>query len=132
MNDDQMSKMVMDNARDIAALKQGHSALEKRIDENDRVTTGIHKLAANTENLATEVKRLGERLEAGLREQGKRVGEVETAIIKFGNMESSIKLALTRLDAIEKEPATKWKTLVAQVTALVIAAVAGVVIAKFM
>jgi hypothetical protein len=110
-----MAIQSIQNTSDIAALRESLKSAHKRIDENDRMTEGIHKLAANVEALALQVKMLTgkmdesiNRIEAGLKSQGERIG------------------------AIENEPAHKWKTLVAQVTGLVVAAVIGVIIAKFL
>ena len=110
-----VAKQVIENAKAIAAVAESAKSAHKRIDDNDRITEGIHKLASNVEALAVQVKMLTERMdssieriEAGLKSQGERIG------------------------ALEKEPAHKWKTLVAQVTALIVAAVIGVVITKFL
>ena len=112
---DQIAKQAIQNSQDIAALRESLKSAHKRIDENDRITEGIHKLAANVEALALQVKMLTDkmdnsitRMEAGLKAQGERIG------------------------TLEKEPADKWKTLAAQVTGLIVAAVIGVVIAKFL
>lgn len=109
-----IATQTIQNTSDIAAIRESLKSAHKRIDENDRMTEGIHKLAANVEALALQVKMLTEkmdssitRIEAGLTAQAERIG------------------------ALEKEPATKWKDLVKQVTALVVAAVVGAVIANF-
>lgn len=114
MEGQQLSNRVLQNARDISAIRESTKSAHKRIDENDRITDGIHKLASNVEALALQVKMLTEslensvsRLEAGQKAQGERIG------------------------ALEREPATKWKDLVKQVIGLIVAAVAGVIIAKF-
>ena len=109
---DQLTEQTLKHNSEIAALKESAKSAHKRIDENDQITAGIHKLAANVETLALQVKLLTdkmdtsiERIESGLKSQGERIG------------------------ALEKEPATKWKALVAQITSLIIAAIVGGVIA---
>lgn len=113
MTEEQRTALLLKHNEEIAAVRESSKSAHKRIDENDRITEGIHKLASNVETLALQVKLLTdkmdtniERIESGLKSQGERIG------------------------AIEKEPANKWKTLVAQVTALVIAAVVGAIIAS--
>ena len=126
---EQLSQMVLEHTRDIVALKESSKLVHKRIDATEKLTSGIHELAANMKNLTEEVKRLGERLENGLREQGKRIGETESAIIRLENVDAAILRLATRLEKIEKEPGDKWKQLTAQVFSLVVAAVVGGIIA---
>jgi methyl-accepting chemotaxis protein len=126
---EQISEMVIQHTKDIAAIQESAKSAHKRLDENGLIINGIHKLAANMENLTHEVKRVAEKLEDGLREQGKRIGVVETAVNTILNMETYVKTANDRLDKIEKEPADKWKKLTAQVVSLLVAAVVGGVIA---
>lgn len=113
MTTDQLTEQILKHNSEIAALRESDKSAHKRIDENDRITEGIHKLAANVEALALQVKLLTEsmenniaRLEAGQKTQGEHIG------------------------ALENEPAKKWKALVAQITSLLIAAVVGGVIAN--
>ena len=105
---EQLSQMVIEHTKQIAALAESTKSAHHRIGEMADLTSSIHKLAANMENLTLEVKRLAERLENGLREQGKRIGETETAILKMSNMEKYVTKANERLDKIEKAPADKW------------------------
>ena len=108
---EQIASMVIEHTRDIAGLKQSIATMQKRVEENDKVITGIHKLSANMESLTMEVKRLADRLENGLREQGRRIGEAETAITKLVSVEAQVNVIISKLDEIEKEPANKWKNL---------------------
>lgn len=108
MNAEQMTTQVIQNTKDVATLRESTKSAHKRIDENDRMTEGIHKLAANVEALALQVKMLTEkmeksieRVEAGQRSQGERIGK------------------------LEQEPANKWKDIVKQVITLVVAASFG-------
>lgn len=126
---DELSQMVFQNGKDIAALWESTKSAHKRIDENDRITTGIHELAANMKNLTEQVKNLADRLEGGLREQGKRIGDVETAFIKLSGLEPKVDTALAKIEKIEKEPADKWKSLVTQIISLAVAGIIGGVIA---
>ena len=126
--DTKISQTTLKHAREIAGLRQNIFALEKRVDDNTVVTTGIHKLAASMEILTAEVKGLAERLENGLRGQGKRIGEAETALINLANVENQVKNLTVKVDTIEKEPAQKWKDMSKQIISLVVAAVVGAVI----
>ena len=111
MTSEQLAETVLKHNSEIAGMQEKLASAHKRIDENDRVTDGIHKLAANVETLAFQVKHLSEkmegsisRIEAGLKAQGERIGK------------------------LEKEPGEKWKSLVSQVIALAVAAIVGGVI----
>lgn len=115
MTQEQLTNKVIQNSNDISALRENVKSAHKRIDENDRITEGIHKLASNVESLALQVKLLTERfdsslerLEQGQRNQGERIG------------------------ALEKEPGAKWKDVTKQIITLVVAAVFSVIAAKFM
>ena len=121
-------KSVIQNSKDIVALRESVKSAHNRINEMSDLTSGVHRLAANMENLTAEVKRLAEKFENGFREQGKRIGETETGLIKLLGMEKDIIKANDRLDKIEKEPADKWKALTAQIIGLITAAVVGGVI----
>jgi chromosome segregation ATPase len=125
---EQLSQMVVQHTKDIAAVWESTKSAHHRLNENAEIISSIHKLAANMENLTVEVKKLAERLENGLREQGKRIGEAETALIKMANLEAYVKKANERLDKIEREPADKWKNLTAQIITLLVAAVVGGII----
>ena len=105
---EQIASMVMQHTKDIVALQESAKSAHRRIGEIAELTNGVHKLAANMENLTTEVKRLTEKLETSLKEQGKRIGETETAILKMSNMEHYVKKANERLDKIEIAPGQKW------------------------
>ncbi len=107
MNADQLTEKVIGHTAEIAAVQESVKSAHRRIDENDRITEGIHKLCANVETLALQVKHLAEkvessvaRLEQGLQRQGERIG------------------------ALEKEPGEKWKAVVKQI--LITATTAGV------
>jgi uncharacterized protein YlxW (UPF0749 family) len=115
MNSEQVITQVLQNTKDIAAVSESAKSAHKRIDENDRITEGIHKLAANVETLAVQVKMFTDRMdssiariEAGQKNQGERIG------------------------ALEKEPADKWKGAIKQIIELIIAAVFGIIAAKFL
>lgn len=42
-----MAQIALEHTREIAALWESLKSAHKRIDENDRLTAGIHKLAKN-------------------------------------------------------------------------------------
>lgn len=114
MNTEQLTEQVLKHNGDIAALGENVKSAHKRIDENDRITDGIHKLAANVEALALQVKLLTE--------------DMKNNMIKF---ESGLKSQGERIGVLEKEPGGKWKALTAQIVSIVVAAVMAVIITKF-
>jgi ABC-type transporter Mla subunit MlaD len=140
MTEQQMHDLVIGVTKDLAALAESVKSAHQRIDENNQITSGIHDLAKNVGNLATQVKMLTEhfersisRIENGQRDQGERIGQAErlmelTAALA-GRLESTLTEASKRLEAIEKEPGAKWKTLTAQIISLVVAAIVGAVFA---
>ena len=129
---------VVKNTADIAALWESVKSAHKRLDENDRITEGIHRLAANVEGLAQQVKLMTVkweenvgRLETSIKSQGERIGSVERRISEVGRQEKQIENAVKRIDAIEREPAERWKGLVKQLIALAVAALFGAIVSKF-
>lgn len=115
MDDIQLSQMVMQHTKDIAQLQTDVSSLHRRIDENDRLTEGIHQLAENVAAMSVEVKMLTEK--------------VDTSI---GDIKSSLKEQGERISAIEKEPAQKWNKLSWLVISGIVTAVIGFVIGRFL
>lgn len=110
---DQLTEQIMKLNSDIAVLKRDTKTAHKRIDKNDRMIESMHKLASSLDSLATQMKIFTnsmegsvERLEGRLKNQGERIG------------------------ALEKEPADRWKTLIAQITALIVAALVGGIFVK--
>jgi len=68
----------------VAKLEERLNSHDKRIEKNENILSQIHKLTAITENLTTEVKAQGERIEkiavnfeARMKAQGERIGELE-------------------------------------------------------
>lgn len=90
-NADQLGQ-VMQNAKDIAELKAEVTAAHKRIDENDRLTNGIHQLSENIATMALEIKLLTEKFD----------NSVE-------RMERNINEQAERISVIEKSPFKKWE-----------------------
>lgn len=115
MTQEQITDKVIQNSNDISALKENIKSAHKRIDENDKITEGIHKLASNIESLALQVKLLTERMDSSIE-----------------RIESGLKGQGERIGALEKEPASKWKDLGKQVISLIVAAVFGIIAAKFL
>ena len=115
LDENDVTKQLLKNTQKIAAHDEILKYIQHRLDENDRITEGIHKLASNVESLTLQVKLLTEsmetsisRLETGQRSQGERIG------------------------ALENAPGTRWKDLTKQVIGLVVAAAVGLLLAKLM
>ena len=136
MTDEQLTQQILAQGKDIAALWQNAKSAHKRIDENDRITQGIHKLAANIEALTLQVKLLTERMdssidrmEKSIKSQSMRVGALEMLCRTIERNEQSIAGLSSKIDAIEKEPAANWKELVRQMISLAAAVLVGSVLA---
>lgn len=85
-NSGDFASMAIQNAKDISELKAKMVAINKRIDENDQLTNGIHELATNVATMSLEIKMLTEkfddsikRIESGLQKQSERITAIETA-----------------------------------------------------
>lgn len=138
MTNEQLTEQVMNLKSENSELRSSLKSAHKRLDENDRVINGIHEIAASVKALALQIKLLTERLdenmdkiEDSLQRQGERIGAVERISLTIEHNEKSITTLLSKVDALEKEPAHKWKDLVKQVIALAVAAVVGAVTGKF-
>ena len=138
MTQEQLIEQLMSHSRDIAALRESGKSAHRRIDENDCIAKGIHKLAANIETLALQVKLLTERMdntvermEKTLESQGERIGAVESAGRASERHELSIATLLRKVEALEREPSIKWKAFVSQILAILAAVIAGVILTSF-
>lgn len=138
-SEEQVNKIALDHTKEIAALWESSKSAHKRLDENNRITAGIHDLAKSIAEMALEIKLLTkrmdnsiERIEQGQKVQGERIGNIEKAIMTIGRNEKTIEKHEERLDAIEREPATKWKNLAWLVVAGVATAVVAFVMAKIL
>ena len=105
MDNEQWAQIAMQNATDIAQLKADVASAHRRIDENDRLTEGIHQLAENVATMSVEVKMLTEKVDTSIEE------------IKNG-----LKAQGERISSIEKEPAKKWDKLIWLIIGGVVAA----------
>lgn len=134
----------MDTTKNIAALWESTKSAHKRLDENDKVTKGIHQLSASIAGMTAEMKGIAERMDEsnermsasvekineGQRAQAERIGAVEKTLITLSGLSEGMKKLGEKVEVIEKEPATKWKTLVAQITTLIVAAAIGAILTK--
>lgn len=146
MNEQQITEFAMDTTKNIAALWESTKSAHKRLDENDKVTKGIHQLSASIAGMTAEMKGIAERMDdsndrmtasvekisEGQQEQAQRIGEMEKTLIILSGLSDGMGKLGEKIEVIEKEPATKWKDLVKQITALVVAAAIGAIIAKFL
>lgn len=138
MNIEQITERTIQNTNDIVAMRESLKSAHKRIDENDRITEGIHEIAASVQALALQIKMLTEKLdknvgkiEESLKRQGERIGAIESVCGSVEQHGKTIDSLNAKVEAIEKEPATKWKNLVAQIIGLGVAAVVGAIFSGF-
>ena len=102
---EQFAQMTIQNANDISEIKAGITSINKRIDENDRLTNSIHELATNVAAMSIEIKMLTEKFDSSI-----------TRIENDMNKQSE------RIAAIEKEPSQKWDKFVWLIIAAVVSA----------
>jgi len=139
MTSQRFTQQILAQGKDIAALWQSAKSAHKRIDENDRIIKGIHKLASNIEALTLQVKLLTERMdssvdrmEKSIKSQGERIGAVEAICRTAERGEQSISALASKVEALEREPADAWKHLVRQLVTLIAGALVGGVLANFL
>jgi uncharacterized membrane protein YjjP (DUF1212 family) len=136
---EQLSAIAIEHTKEIARLWESAKSAHKRIDENDQITAGIHELAKNVATMATEIKLLTdrmdksiERIEQGQKTQGERIGNIERVLLAIDRDEKTLEQHETRLDAIEKEPATAWKNLKWVIVVAIATAIVGFFMGKFL
>ena len=127
---DKTASQVIQNSRDISTLQEKLNAIDKRVDESANVIKSIHEISADVKTLTLQVKHLAEnvsstitRLEASIRGQGERIGGLERSVFAVERLEKSINSLTAKVEALEQEPAAKWKLIAAQITAIIITAV---------
>ena len=139
MNAEEHSKLALQHTKEIAEIWASTKSAHKRLDENDRITMGIHDLAKSIAEMAMEIKLLTKRMDSSVerieneqKTQGGRIGNIEKVVLSIERNEKTLERHEERLDAIEREPATKWKNLMWLIIAGVATAVVGFVMAKIM
>lgn len=146
MNEQQMHEFVLNATKELSALWESTKSAHKRIDESDKVTSGIHKLSASIAGMTAEMKGIAERMEEsnvhmtssidriteGQKLQGERIGNIEKAVLTIGRNEKLIEEHENRLDAIDKEPAAKWKNFTWLIFAGIVTAVVAFFIGKLL
>lgn len=139
MPPEQSSEFQLAMTREVAALHESLKSAHKRIDENDRITEGIYNLASSVEALTVQVTNLAQKMEnsvtelkTGQRAQGERIGALERVTINIERLEKSLEKFGDKVAAIEKKPAARWESLVGQVIGLVVAALVGFVLSRFL
>ena len=82
----------MENVNErLAKLEAQCADYERRIARNESLTEQIHKLNVSVETLTAQVKELVERMDVRLKEQGQRIGDIETkGSKKFENIATAI------------------------------------------
>jgi len=113
LEQDRVTEMLLEHSKHIAKIGESLNSAHKRISNNDEMVKSIIELAANVKNLTMQVKSLAEELKSGLKDQGKRIGESESAIITHNNAIANIGARVdtiySRVDELRQEPAHKWK-----------------------
>ena len=112
MTPEQVTGKVLELSEELASVRESIKSAHRRSDDNDRITAGIHKIAASVQALALQVKLLTDKMDESVE-----------------NLKGSIKNQGERIGALEKEPAQKWKGLVKQVIEIAVAAAVGAALA---
>ena len=97
----------------LARLEESLKSAHKRIDRIEDVSKHIQKLSVNVETMATQIKDQN----VQMKEQNER-------------MEKVINALEARIGILEKEPADRWKTLVAQIITILAAMFAGMLFSR--
>ncbi len=112
MTPEQITGKMLDLSEELASVRENIKSAHKRIDDNDRITAGIHEIAASVQSLALQVKLLTDKMDESVE-----------------NLKGSIRSQGEHIGALEKEPAQKWKGLVKQVIEILVAAAVGAALA---
>lgn len=102
-SNEKLVEIVMQDTRDIAEIKASVASAHRRIDENEQLTEGIHKLAENVATMSVEIKMLTEKFDKSIE-----------------RIENGLKEQADRITIIEKEPSKKWDKFVWLIIAAVV------------
>lgn len=91
ISNNKLESMVIQNVQDISEIKAEIASIDRRIDENDQLTKGIHQLAENVATMSVEIKMLTEKFDNSIE-----------------RIEHGLQKQSERITAIEKEPSKKW------------------------
>jgi len=122
---EQISKTLMEHTREIGEMQSSISSAHKRINDMTDLVQGMHKISANLESLTLELRNLANDVKTGLREQGKRIGEVESAMVKITNFESEFRVVKKDVDDIKLAPAKKWNHVIMLFISAIVAFLVG-------
>ena len=141
-NMEQMAQVVQTQQQmlqDITVIKTKQNTDHNRIEENKALATQIHKLAANLEHLTEQLRGQNERvdklvdsLEARLKSQGERIGDLErtseTRAILLDKYAKRMETLEKHAEETKTKGARKWDAVVEKIILVVIAAVMGAVL----
>ena len=88
-----------------------------------RLTEVEERAKANSHRL-DEVERRQDNLD-------KLVGTVEVLAVREGNVENDVKEIKSDVKSLTNKPAKRWDSLITQLITIVVAAIAGFILAKF-
>jgi ribosomal protein L1 len=139
MTAEQMANNIIELTKEVAALWESSKSAHKRLDENGGVVSSIHELAKSVATMATEIRLLTERfdksverIEKGQAAQGERIGIIEKSVLQIERNEKDIMKQAAKIEAIEKEPADKWKKFTWIIVTGVAMAIVGFVMARLL
>ena len=134
---EQVTQLLNQHTRDIAAVQESTKSAHHRIGEVNKLTESVHELAKSNTAIATEVKQLAvkfdksvERIEAGQKSQGERIGGIERAIQQVERNEKDIAKNAEDIESIKQIPADRWKAVVEKAITLLVAALLGGLLAQ--
>ena len=132
---EQFAEMAQKHSREIATLQESLKSAHHRLSENNKIAESVNALANSVTEMTAELRHLTkrmdtsiEKIEAGQKAQGVRIGEIEKAVLTITRNEKDIEGHEKRLDIIEKASAHKWDKL----TWLILSGVAAAIVAYLM
>ena len=139
LSTEQMANKVIGQGQEIARLWEHSKSAQRRLDDTDKIISGIHELAKNVAAMAAEIKLLTdrvdksvERIEQGQKTQGERIGSIEKSESQIERNEKTLMKHAEKLEAIEKAPADKWNKLTWLIVSGVAMAIIGFVMARLL
>lgn len=132
MNLDQLSNMVLEHSKQMAALIESVKSSHVRHDNQEKIASSVHELARNIASIAAKIELLAEkmdksieRIEYGQKVQGERIGAAERTILQVERTEKEILNLAEKLDKLRMEPGQKWKSLVIYIIGFLLASALG-------
>jgi len=122
----QWTKELYDFKIFMAEISKDVKYIQERVDDQAETIRSIASLTGTVEKMSAAMELVTTQFNASVSSLREHIERVEA------KLSESAKRAGQRLEALEKEPAGKWRAMTAQLISLIVAAVAGYFISRFL